>query len=271
MNEEVQKIVDALPVIQQITDNTTFMTVLDADSIVCGYAIPAGEKPQMTVGQVFHDPSGGYDEVMRTGKKKYNYLPREVMGAAFEGVLAPIKDGGKTVGVLIYSHSVEEKEKVRDMANEFQQSVEDINDSIKDIISGFESMFTNLQGMNQQTTNVEADVKDAVHVVKNISGNASRSNILALNASIEAARSGEAGRGFAVVATEMGKLANDSGNSAKEIDKNLGAITKHLTDIAEAIHDTNGVAEQYLGTINDVKVKLDAILKLSQELKDSIK
>lgn len=271
LNEELQKVVDALPVYRQILDDVSFITVWNDESVVVGYSIPAGEKPMVNVGDVFKDPSGCYDEVIRTGQKKFNYLPKEVMGTAFEGYLAPIKDHGKVVGVISYTYSAAEKEQVRDMTKEFHQAVTDIDESINGVLEGFEQMFGMLTDMNTQTEDVESDVKDATGIVKKISSNASRSNILALNASIEAARSGEAGRGFTVVAKEMGKLASDSGSSAKEIDNTLLAITKHLEEIVSSIHGTNDIAKEYLDNISEVKEKLGKTLELANELQDKLK
>ena len=58
-----------------------------------------------------------------------------------------------------------------------------------------------------------------------------RINRISLNASIEAARAGEAGRGFAVVATEVGKLAEISGNINKSIKTTLKDLNKVVSDI----------------------------------------
>ena len=92
-----------------------------------------------------------------------------------------------------------------------------------------------------------------------IQGNASRSNILALNASIEAARRGEAGKGFAVVANEMGKLAQVSGNSAKEILQTLQEITKSVEKVAQAVNDANEAASTQATTTQEVTANLNQI------------
>lgn len=270
MSEKLQQMIEALPVIQQMAGEDAFLTVMDTNSVIMGYAVPEGESPRMQVGSVFEDPSGAYGEVLATGMKRKNILPKEVMGAAFEGVLVPIKENGQVVGVLTYTHSVEEREEVLNMTQEFSNSVGDISSAVSTVINGIEDIANMLSGMSAQTEGVEADVKVATGVVKKISDNASRSNILALNASIEAARSGEAGRGFAVVASEMGKLANDSGGSAKEIGNTLGVITGHITEIIESIQGASSIAKERLECVNDVMTKLENALALAQNLKDKI-
>lgn len=85
----------------------------------------------------------------------------------------------------------------------------------------------------QRIKETNASVIKINEMVKMITDIASQTNLLALNASIEAARAGEAGRGFAVVAEEIGKLATQSNESAKQIDNIVDEIGKQSKDCVE--------------------------------------
>lgn len=271
MNKNLQFFVDNLDAIRQLYDKEVIISVIDNDKIVQGYSLPDSIPPQFEIGSVFEDPSGILNEVISKGITKHNYLPKEVMGFPIEGNLVPIKDNGHVVGCIICSYSVEGKEKVKDIAERFQQSIHEIENSIKEVISGFENLFNMLTDMNKMTEDVEQDVNGAADVVNKISNNASHSNILALNASIEAARSGEAGRGFAVVATEMGKLAKDSGSSAAEIKTTLSAIVNHLESIMTSIKGANDMAQNHLDNISSIENILEQTISIACELQNDIK
>lgn len=270
MNQNLQIIVDNLDLIRQLYDKEMIISVIDKDHIVQGFSLPPGLPPQTPVGSVFRDPSGIFDEVVARGVTKHNYLPKEVMGFPVEGNLVPIKDGGQVVGCVICCYSVAAKEKVREIAEKFQKSIREIDSSVQSVIGGIETLSSMLTKMNQVTSDVEQDVNEAADVVNKISNNASHSNILALNASIEAARSGEAGRGFAVVATEMGKLAKDSGSSATEIKSTLSAIVNHLQSIMHSITEADDVAKQHMANITSIKTVLEQTISIASELENDV-
>lgn len=271
MNAKLQNFVDNLDIISQLFDKELIISVLDENGIVQGFLLPEGLTPQAEVGSVFKDPSGTFDEVIRKGIAKHNYLPKEVLGYPIEGNLVPVKDNGKVVGCVICSYSVEGKERVKDIATKFQESIQEIDNSIQDVVKGIDNLFNMLSAMNKMTSDVEKDVNEATDVVNNISRNASHSNILALNASIEAARSGDAGRGFAVVATEMGKLAKDSGTSATEIKTTLSVIVNHLETITDFIKEANDMAKGHLDSIASIRDILENSISIAKELKNDVK
>lgn len=270
INEKLQSVIDSLPVIRGLYDSNVYITVLDEEQKMQGYTLPDGEIPQYEIGERFDDVSGACRDVLRTGVKKHNILPKEVMGTAFEGDIIPIKDGSKTVGCLVCSYPTESSERMFNITERFEASVDKANESIKSVVEGFENLFRMLSSMNERTEVIESDVNEATKVVGKISSNASHSNILALNASIEAARSGEFGRGFSVVATEMGKLAKDSGDSAGAIKNTLGTIASHLSFIVDSIKDANEIAQENMGSINEIERLLSETSELSTELKNSI-
>lgn len=270
INEQLKQTVDFLPIIKQLFEHDVYITVLDREGIIQGYSIPDGEMPKLNVGDVFEDSTGAFREVIRTGQPKHNRLPKEVMGEAFEGELVPIKDDREVVGCITCTYSVDAKEHMSEITARFEESVNNIKHSIQTVVSGIERLFAMLTDMNRMTASVEGDVHNAVEVVNKISSNASRSNILALNASIEAARSGEHGRGFAVVATEMGKLAGDSGSSATEIKTTLNTITEHMASIVSFIKDANDLAKDHMDNISTIQNILEETISLAGKLEEDI-
>lgn len=271
LNENVKKIVDLVPLISQLFEHEVYISIMDEDGIVQGFYVPDGVTPKLRVGDTFHDPSGAFRDVIRTGQAKHNYLPKEVMGEAFEGILVPIKDDNKVVGCITCTHSAEKKEQMAGVTVKFQESMNTINTSIKTVVDGISNLSQMMADMSDMTNNVEGDVHNTVEVVNKISSNASRSNILALNASIEAARSGENGRGFAVVADQMGELAKDSGNSATEIKATLNTITDHLYSIITSIKEANDVAREHLENVNVIQSTLEETLVLAGKLEEDIR
>lgn len=271
INKQLENYIEMLPVMRQLFPQDVFLTVLDAKGVIVGYSIPEGEKPIMRIGEVLRDSTGALSEVLRTGKPKHNCLPEEVMGEAFEGELVPLMEDGRVVGCLTCTYSVRMKQEMATITTKFQESVGSIQDSLNKLMGGIENLCTLLSDMGQLTNSVESDVHNAVNVVNIINANASRSNILALNASIEAARSGEYGRGFSVVATEMGKLAKDSGSSASEIKDTLTTIMNHLTSIISSIKDASGFADDYRGSIGAIQGILEDTVVLASELEEDIK
>ena len=141
-------------------------------------------------------------------------------------------------------------EEMADYTNAAMKAMSDLLNQNRTVVEAMGQISKQIQATNDAVKSIA----DASGLITAISG---KTNLLSLNASIEAARAGEAGRGFAVVATEIGQLANQSEDAAKQIneivDNLVSESEKSVTIVAKLRDDFGKQNEKIDATKNDME------------------
>ncbi len=125
-----------------------------------------------------------------------------------------------------------------------------------------------VEATSENIAEIDRDTVEITNVLKVIGEIAEQTNLLALNAAIEAARAGEQGRGFAVVADEVRALAARTQQSTKEIEDTINKLRSASNSAISAMHATKITCEQTAEATDQVAVDLDGIVGSVTQIND---
>jgi methyl-accepting chemotaxis protein len=174
---------------------------------------------------------------METGKQVVRILPKDKSpyGIGYIACALPFKDGDKVVGCVATTQSIKSFETINEISNDLAASSEEFTAGMQELTNQALRMNTTSEELERLGKELFETTKQTDKIVSFIKGVANQTNLLGLNAAIEAARVGEQGRGFAVVAEEVRKLAISSTNSVKEISESLSIIQATMTQLSAKI------------------------------------
>ena len=158
-----------------------------------------------------------------------------------ESSIQQATDTNQAVGSVLHigetiKQTMSETETLSGYAGSIQKTSEEMRDTVRGLSKVSDDTERVIDEISAQTisTNKSAmQIKDAAQLITSI---AEETNMLSLNASIEAARAGEQGKGFAVVASQIQKLAEQSNDSARQIDSIIVSLIEESNNAVETMH-----------------------------------
>ncbi len=259
IRKEFKGLDQAVTVQNQIADGNLMVTINNTRTDEIGKLLDSadkmGQKLRSTVSQVINSASQinmASEEFLNTTTKTNQGMIKQQV--AIEELLTAVTEMSTTVQE-INQNTYNAAEKALQMS----ETASDGKQKAKNSIDSIEALSGAVQKAGEAITDIVAESHNISTILDSIKGIAEQTNLLALNAAIEAARAGEQGRGFAVVADEVRTLAQRTHDSTGEVEGIISNLIKCTKDAVNAMEICDNETTKSVEQVKVVDHSLETI------------
>ena len=179
------------------------------------------------------------DVACKAGKRVCVEVKREQSpyGIGYVAMAIPLYDDNRAIvgGIAVTAPLSKDVIELRDTSYQLDEGIYQTECASSGIANSAVTLANMVEDLTRKTTEAYNEIKTIDSVTNLIKGIAKQTNLLSLNAAIEAARAGDHGKGFSVVASEVKKLALDTGKNVNDISTKLTYIFSLVEDISKSV------------------------------------
>lgn len=204
---------------------------------------------------------------IRKNAKQAMMVPKELFGFPLIARAIPLHDkAGKVIGGVGIGSSLERANELYEIAANLSSVVEQVSATTQEMASQIGKLNEQMHVISEQANDVSQSTTEIEQITLAVKKIADQSNILGLNASIEAARVGDAGRGFAVVANEVRNMATDSRSNADKIKRTTDSIRDLISLLQNSIELINQTMENQAAATEEISATMVEVSDNTQKL-----
>lgn len=191
---------------------------------------------------------------------------KELYGIAHIAVCTPIVENNEVVGCISIGYSMEKSDKIAETAESLAAMVEQISAGAQSITASSQELASVNSELASQSEAFKEKMKTISKLTELTTKVASETNIIGLNALIQATHAGEYGRGFGVVAQEIRRLADRSSESSKTIKMQLTDTLQSVQLMLEHIERSNSFTSEQANASEQLSDSIIELNKMAQAL-----
>ncbi|MDF2500370.1 MAG: yfmS 9 [Anaerosporomusa subterranea] len=192
---------------------------------------------------------------------------KATFGLAYLACAYPIHgENGEVIGGGVLLETVDKQDELKNLSVQFSDDMNVLASTTEELSAQAEEIAAISGKLAQMAKDSQKRVQETGQVINLIKAIANQTNLLGLNAAIEAARVGEQGRGFGVVADEIRKLAFSSADSIKKIEEIIKSVQTDSTATGQQLDYVNDLVSQVATAITNVAGTVEKSSQLAHEL-----
>lgn len=261
----LQKFIEVMEIIPLLFEEEVSIALTNTKGFI--KTVPCESIPLVASYQDVLPAGSAAIEAMEQRKTVIRNIPDTVYGVPFRSHATPIiTNNGEVIGSVLVAKNQEKSSKVTMTSEIITNQME----KIASVMENLQRHNEDLENMNEKihvyVTQSLENTKNSEEILNMISRVATQTNLLGLNASIEAARVGSAGKGFAVVSKEIGRLSQTTKESVQTSNEIIERIYSSVNNIADTVQKSRQVQMNQMGEIDGMNSSILELQAIAEEL-----